>query len=204
MKRIDLTGETFGEWAVISYAGRTANNAALWLCRCSCGNEKAVVGQTLREGKSVQCRSCSTRNALTKPFRGNRIVHVFSGMKQRCYNPNNKEYRNYGGRGITVCDEWRDNPQTFYAWAYTNGFADGMSIDRIDNNHGYSPLNCRVVPLSSQSKNRRTSHIITIDGETRCLSEWCSLYGIDRHAPIKQAKENGITVEEALLRCIAL
>ena len=202
MKRIELTGKTFGNWYVISYSGKTSNNAALWLCRCSCGAEKVVVGKTLREGKSTQCRSCATRNALTKPYRGDRIVHVFSGMKQRCSNQNNKEYKNYGGRGITVCNEWLKSPQAFYAWAYSNSFADGMSIDRIDNDQGYSPLNCRIVELSSQAKNRRTNYSITIDGETKCLSEWCRLHGIDRHAPVKLSKNSGITVADALVRCI--
>ena len=102
-------------------------------------------------------------------------------MKDRCFNPNNVSYANYGGRNINVCDEWKYDFETFKEWAFKNGYKEGLSIERIDNNKGYSPNNCKFISRLDQNKNRRINKYITIDGETKTISEWSRIVGINRN-----------------------
>lgn len=110
-----------------------------------------------------------------------RIYQCWADIKQRCLNPNNQSYHNYGDRGITICEEWKDDFMSFYNWAINNGYNDTLTIDRIDVNGNYCPENCRWATMKTQANNRRTNHYIEIDGETRTLEEWISLYGISKN-----------------------
>ena len=101
-----------------------------------------------------------------------RIHGIWRGMKQRCQNPNCHSYKNYGGRGINICDEWLDF-ENFYEWALSSGYQDELQIDRINNDGNYEPSNCRWVTPKENARNKRNNRYITIDGETRCISEWC-------------------------------
>lgn len=112
------------------------------------------------------------------PDKNKRIYKIFCGMKQRCYNTNHKYYPIYGGRGIKICDEWLNDYQQFEAWALANGYADDMSIDRIDNDKGYSPDNCRWIYYKDQPKNRRSNHRVIVDGEEMNVSDVSRIYGI--------------------------
>lgn len=107
-----------------------------------------------------------------------RLRGVWRNMIQRCHNPNHRQYCSYGGRGITVCDEWRNDYSCFREWALKNGYAQGLTIDRIDNNGGYSPQNCRWATYKEQNRNKRSNRNITLNGETKCLSEWAEFFGI--------------------------
>lgn len=107
-----------------------------------------------------------------------RLRGVWRNMIQRCHNPNHHQYCSYGGRGITVCDEWRNDYSCFREWALKNGYAQGLTIDRIDNNGGYSPQNCRWATYKEQNRNKRSNRNITLNGETKCLSEWAEFFGI--------------------------
>lgn len=100
-------------------------------------------------------------------------------MKDRCYNKKCKDYQMWGGRGITICDEWLRDVKSFYDWAMTHGYKDNLTIDRIDNNKGYSPDNCRWVDRKTQARNTRRNRVITINGETKCLVEWCEVFNIN-------------------------
>lgn len=116
-----------------------------------------------------------------------RLVAIHNGMKYRCSNPKYRGYKNYGGRGIAVCEEWNNSERTnighhnnptkgflaFKEWALKNGYADNLTLDRIDNNKGYSPKNCRWVSAKVQSNNRKSNLIITYKGETKTLHQWC-------------------------------
>lgn len=165
-KIIDLTGQRFGRLLVVKRAESTPGGQATWLCRCDCGNETSVAGYSLRCGKTKSC-GCLHRdvldNARTKHGKeGTRLYVVWRGIKQRCYNPSHKSYQYYGGRGITICDGWRDNFQVFYEWAVANGYDENApmgqcTIDRIDNDNGYSPDNCRWVDHKTQCNNRSHS-----------------------------------------------
>lgn len=107
-----------------------------------------------------------------------RIYRIWCSMKQRCNNPNHKYYKHYGGRGIAVCDQWQNDFDAFAEWAYANGYSDTMSIDRIDNDKGYEPSNCRFIYYKDQPKNRRTNHKVVVDGKEMNVSDVSRMYGI--------------------------
>ena len=116
-------------------------------------------------------------------------------MKKRCYNPHDARYDRYGGRGITVCDEWRNDFKAFYKWALENGYADNLTIDRIDNNKGYFPDNCRWADAETQCRNRVSNINITIGNATKTLTEWCEIFELDYstiHARYMHDKFKGI------------
>lgn len=125
-----------------------------------------------------------------------RLRGVWENMIQRCHNPNNRQYSNYGGRGITVCESWRDDYSRFKEWALENGYAQGLTIDRINNDDGYSPQNCRWATYKEQGRNRRGNRNITLDGETKCLSEWAEFFGISVPVVSRRLKD-GWSVEAA-------
>lgn len=129
---------------------------------------------------------------------GTSIYRRYNHMKDRCYNKNNKDYKDYGGRGITICKEWLDDFMTFYDWSTSNGYNDTLTIDRIDVNGNYEPNNCRWVDMKQQSRNRRSNRLFTINGETRCLMEWCEILGLKYKTVATRIYTNKWTVEKAL------
>lgn len=118
-------------------------------------------------------------------------------MKTRCYNPKCKDYKDYGSRGITICDEWKDDFVEFLYWALKHGWEKGLSIERIDFNKGYSPDNCKWIPMSEQSKNRRSVKQIPYKGESHSISEWSRITGIARKTLEMRLKSPNFTIEEA-------
>ena len=198
-KFIDLTNKNFGYWKVLKFVGKNTRNHAVWLCLCTlCGKEKEVISTSLVNGKSTKCRSCSNSEAHRKSFANDPIKFIFKGMKQRCYNPNVRSYKNYGAKGITVCKEWLSEPIRFYEWAYANGYGKGMSIERKDVTKGYSPQNCCFIPKEEQSKNRSVFIMVTINNKTKCLSDWARIYNINASTVKARVRLYGMTYEEAL------
>ncbi len=176
----NICGKTFGNWLVLYRNGSTPNKASVWRCRCLlCGAEHDVVGASLYNGLSTKCRSCVPRQTLTMPHRKDRIYHIYIGMKQRCYNPNNSRYKDYGGRGISVCAEWLNSPDAFFEWAFANGYADNLTIDRIDVDGNYEPSNCRWVSFEAQAANKRSVHSVTYNGSVMPLHRACKAAGIN-------------------------
>ena len=109
-----------------------------------------------------------------------RLYNIWQMMKQRCYNPNATRFERYGGRGITVCDEWKGDFQAFKRWAMAHGYEDHLTIERIDNNRGYSPNNCRFITVAEQNQNRLVNHTITFDGVTKTLAQWAKSLGVNK------------------------
>ena len=161
MKLIDLTGKKFGRLTVLRRA-ESINKRTLWLCRCECGNKVVVEAYNLKTGHTQSC-GCLQREATSEANKTHgkthsRLYRIWICMQNRCYRRSYHAYKHYGGRGITVCDEWLHNFQTFYDWAMTNGYRDDLSIDRIDTNKGYSPDNCRWTTMAEQNKNKRAKN----------------------------------------------
>lgn len=181
-KSINLIGKRFGRLVVIEEAGRDKFGEVQWLCRCDCGNSKTSSGSRLRKGKCTSC-GCYQKEAIVRAKKkhgmfGTRIYNIWSSMLQRCTNPNNAKFKNYGGRGISVCDDWSNSFEAFYEWSMSNGYADNLTIDRIDVNGNYEPSNCRWIGMIDQENNRTNNVLITIGGVTKTRTEWCRINGI--------------------------
>lgn len=173
MLKQDLTGQRFGRLVVVRYAGTKQSGnqqKIMWLCKCDCGNEKEVLAASLKSGHTVSCgcyhkEKIGALNRTHNMANKQRLYRVWKGMRERCNNPNNKRFKNYGGRGIKVCDEWQNDYLAFHTWAMANGYKEDilpnglnrLTIDRIDVNGNYEPNNCRFVTNAENAKNKRKS-----------------------------------------------
>lgn len=207
-QNLDLTGQTFGRWEVLGRGeDRISPNAKrvyrMWTCRCSCKKHtvKDVYEFNLLNGKSNSCGCLNSEKTVernkTHMLSNTRLYSIWSNIKKRCNNKNDPRYSSYGGRGINVCAEWSNNFLSFYTWAISNGYKDNLSIDRIDNNKGYSPNNCKWSTNQEQSNNRRSNHNININGTTKTLTEWSKQFGIDNDLVSYRIK-HGWSPEKAL------
>lgn len=182
--RVDLTGHVFGKWTVIEFAGRSvAQNATYWACRCECGSTRNVCGPTLTRSESVSC-GCTKAEIARKTFSrhsqyGTPEYFIWIGIKDRCYRTRNPGYKNYGGRGIQVCDRWKNSFDLFLSDMGPRPSRQHQ-IDRIDNDKDYCPENCRWATRRQQCNNKRTTHLLTVDGEAKSIAEWARETGISQ------------------------
>jgi hypothetical protein len=145
-------------------------------CRCQCGKEREINHYNLLYGKSVSCRCYSIElvqercviHGASRTF----LYGVWLGIRKRCTNRSEPQYRDYGGRGIRVCEEWMHDFVAFRDWANANGYTRGLDIDRIDNDGNYDPSNCRFVTRQRNNRNKRTTRWLTAFGETKSLMDW--------------------------------
>ncbi len=131
-------------------------------------------------------------------MKGTRIYNIWKLMKRRCKNTNDKYYKDYGGRGIVICDEWDNDFMNFYNWAIANGYSDKLTIERIDVNGNYEPANCKWISRKEQSRNRRNNVMVTYRGETRLLKEWCELLNLNYDTVFHRIKKQHLEPKEAL------
>jgi len=191
--RIDLTGKRFGRLTVIDCVGfveygKQGNRMLKWNCVCDCGQHIVVAGKCLKRGETTSCGcysrertiSRSTKHGLAPRNNRHRLYGIYHHMIDRCGNSKNKDYRLYGGRGITVCQEWMNDFKAFYDWAIINGYGDNLTIDRINGNGGYDPSNCRWVTQTEQARNTSRNALVTIGGITKTVAQWIRHYGISQ------------------------
>lgn len=201
-RKWDLTGCRFGNLVVIEKATPTVkttgiNGHARWLCLCDCGAQKIIMQSNLLNGHSRRCGCRRGRNSWRHGMSHTRIYVIWQSMKQRCLNPKVSCYPRYGGRGVTVCERWRDS---FEAFLNDMGpsYRDGFSIDRIDNNRlGYCKENCRWIPAQEQAGNKRNNRYLSLDGQTHTIAEWSRITSIDYNT-IHERLRHGWSVERAL------
>lgn len=191
-----MIGKKFGRLTVLEECKeRDKHNKIMYKCVCDCGNISIINGSNLRSGNSKSC-GCVNHEPNNHNFKHGkihtRLYRIWHGMKNRCYNTSNKDYKNYGARGITVCDEWKDDFMAFYNWSMSNKYNDILTIDRIDNNKGYSPTNCRWVDITEQIRNRRNTLYVTYQGKTKPLIEWCEILNLN-YSTVKGRYYKGVT-----------
>lgn len=181
---IDLTGQKFGRLTVINRVANSKSGKTMWFCNCICGNSCIVYSGNLRGGQTKSC-GCIHKEKFNHTIHGKRHSKLYlkwQNIKKRCLNPNAANYKNYGGREnnpVTVYSEWANSFKAFYDWSINNGYKDGLSIDRIDNNKGYSPQNCRWVTLKEQANNKTTNKMIDYKEKTQSLSNWANELEMD-------------------------
>lgn len=191
-KKVEMIGKRFGRLTVLNETERRDKNGNIYYeCKCDCGKFVTVIGTSLRRKATKSC-GCLNREKITKenPFYKDKLYRVWASMKGRCYNKNNKAYCNYGAREIYICEEWKKDYAAFRDWAVSNNYKDGLTIDRIDNDKGYSPDNCRWVTMKEQQNNKRCNRKITINGETKTVKEW-SEYANIQYATLVRRLELG-------------
>lgn len=203
----DLSGLIFGNWTVIKrvpdYVTPGGNHFTQYECQCACGTTKNVLANALRSGRSRSCgcvekdvaRQTAKQNFTTHGDSKTRLYKIWAYMIKRCENPNASNYKNYGERGITVCDAWHDYLE-FKTWAIANGYNDNLSIDRRNVNGGYNPDNCRWTDTMTQANNRRSSVCVEYDHEEHTLAEWSRMLNIPYKRLYKQFHNKGLSLAE--------
>lgn len=198
----NLTGEKFGRLTVIGVSKKVESGNReryYWRCKCDCGNEKEVRTDCLTSGlvKSCGClKKDQDKINLTK-YHKHKLSHTklwdtYYGMKSRCYDKTDKRYSDYGGRGIEICPEWLENFENFVSWSLENGFDDNLQIDRIDNDSGYSPQNCRWISIKENCRNRRSNVMIEYQGKMITLVELSEILNIPYKTAYSKYRKYGV------------
>lgn len=193
----NLIGHRFGRLVVLGSYGKDKKGNKRWMCICDCGKESIVLGYTLKNNSTRSC-GCLRKERVSESQKTHgqsrtRLYRIWTGMKTRCNNPNAPAYTDYGGRGIAICPEWQTF-LPFYAWAITNGYNNALEIDRIDNDQGYSPDNCRWATRIWQARNKRTS----IKYKGKPLKVWCQELNLNYRTIRARIIEGGWQAGEAL------
>ncbi len=189
-------GYRVGRWTLVRDTGERKHGQAIWHCRCDCGNEKDVIAGVLRRGKSKSCGCLRESVKRTHGMYQTPIHRVWSNMIQRCHNPKNTAYHNYGARGIKVCRRWRESFEAFYSDVGDLPF-EGAQLDRINNDLDYAPDNVRWVTASENLSNKRNSVYLEYQGETLTIMGWSKKLGIP-YSTIRQRYNRGKPIDEVL------
>lgn len=200
MAFIDIIGQRFGRLVAIKALGADSRRQIQWSCQCDCGGTAIVPSGRLRGGDTKSCGCLHNEGVAQRMTKhggcGTRIYRIWANMRERCERPGKDAYYRYGARGIKVCDEWQDFSK-FREWALVRGYADDLSIDRIDNDGPYSPDNCRWATRLEQARNTAKNMYLTYRSETLALSAWSERTGIG-YSTIRKRLELGWTIDKAL------
>ena len=182
MKRLDLTNKRFGKIVCIKPLEKNNHGEIVWLCKCDCGNyckKSSGAFKNISKIASCGCMKGKKPHKVYADLENYKPIHeCYTNMKTRCYNKKYKLYSRYGGRGIKVCDEWKNNFKEFYNWAI-NGWKKELTLDRINNDDDYKPDNCRWVDRVEQANNRHTNYLIKYKGEIKTMAQWSKILKID-------------------------
>lgn len=198
-KALKLEGKKFARLLVLKRVETDKKKDSFWLCLCDCGNKTIVRGYHLTSGSIRSCgcikkeiiRSRESTHLLTNT----KLYRIWAGIKQRCFNSNHKNYDRYKGRGITMCDAWKNDFMAFYNWAINNGYKEGLTIERINNDGNYEPLNCRWATRQEQANNTSSNHYIIFNGEKHTISEWSKKMGI-KYKILEYRIRKGLSLEK--------
>ena len=201
-KFVDLTGQRFGRLVVIKKAEHQKKGKTRWLCRCDCGRYTEVITHSLKRGATKSCGCLRQETIYSYNHRlGNRnserLYQIWKGMKQRTTDKNATNFKNYGGRGITMCVEWLQDYEKFKQWAIDSGYQDGLSIERIDNMRGYCPDNCKWADRNEQNNSKRNNRVIEYYGMKRTISQWAKYLHIGESV-LRDRLNRGWTIDKAL------
>lgn len=197
----DLTGQIFGELKVLNYA-EMKNHKSFWNCEClRCGKHTVVRSDCLTTGNTKSCgclhRDTNAERLYSHGQARTKLYHVWAEMKNRCKNPNNRNYKHYGGRGITYTSEW-EHFEPFYEWAKQSGYQEGLTIERKDVNKNYSPENCCWIPLSRQVSNTRRTVWIEHNGEIHNINDWAKILGINKNTFWYYVRKKQMSIAEII------
>ena len=210
---IDMTGWVMSEHGVpdsrltvVEYMG-VKNSKTMWRCICSCQDKKEVIAcaTNIRNGNTLSCGCIQKERAAlcgTHRESKSRLYKIWSNMKSRCLTESTTEYKNYGGRGICICDEWVNSYISFKEWALNNGYDSNLTIERIDVNGDYCPENCKWITKPQQANNTTKSRFITYNGETHTMAEWAKILGIPYSALNYRINNSKMSIEDAFTRPI--
>lgn len=170
-------GKRFNQLTILGVCKRNKGNVNHFYCQCDCGRTQYVSVSRILHNQQQTCGRFHRKYENQEV--GTRLYNTWNRMIHRCYDPNYHKYPSYGARGISVCDEWRNDYDTFYRWAIENGYQLGLWIERIDNDGNYCPENCKWATRKEQMNNTRRNHFIEYNGETKTLAEWSDVLGIN-------------------------
>ena len=207
---IDLTGQKFGCLTVIRQGARKRNRIT-WHCICECGKSVDVLSNSLLTGSTKSCGCYQRQRAAEAQWKHGeavrsaptaRLYNIWTNMRVRCNCNTYRDYADYGGRGITVCQEWNESYDAFKSWALANGYSDDKTLDRRNNDLSYTPENCRWATILQQENNRRSNRYITCDGVTHTIAEWARIFNINYYTLYSRLKKFGFSSPSAIQELI--
>ena len=201
----NYVGNKYNMLTCLGFSHNVRGEGNYYRFRCDCGNVVLLPITLVKRGRKYSC-GCTRKKRNNDVYKGLNLKHgmsdthlykIYTGMKDRCLNPKSKYYRRYGGRGITVCEEWKKDSSSFFRWALSNGYKEGLSLDRINNDGNYEPGNCRWATRTQQMNNTRTNKYMTHDGVTMTMKQWSIELGIP-YSVLKNRSKAGWSDEDML------
>lgn len=178
-ERIEMIGKKFGKLTVLEDCEEYDKYGyKIYKCICDCGNITYINSNNLKTGNTKSCGCLKVDRLIKHGKYKTRMYRIYNNMKNRCYNEKHRDFHNYGGRGVTICDEWLSDFMNFYKWSIEHGYTNKLSIDRIDVNGNYEPYNCRWTTSKQQANNKRNTIHLTYNGKTQTIHEWADELGV--------------------------